>query len=106
MELSLEERRTFRRLTTPARIQEFLDSLSYNLELGGVTCHSPRTVLRNHSAHCMEGALVGAAALRMLGFPALLVDMEAVRDTDHVLAVYNLNGAWGSVAKSDYSGLR
>jgi len=32
--------------------------------------------------------------------------MEAVRDTDHVLAVYRVDGQWGAVAKSDYSGLR
>src|SRR6202163_5163898 len=54
----------------------------------------------------MEGALLGAAALRMLGHPPLVVDLEAVRDSDHVLAVYRVNGRWGAVAKSDYAGLR
>jgi hypothetical protein len=54
----------------------------------------------------MEGALVGAMALRKLGYPPLLVDLEAVRDSDHVLAVYRLDGHWGAVAKSDYAGLR
>jgi len=54
----------------------------------------------------MEGALVGAMALRKLGHPPLLVDLEAVRDSDHVLAVYRVNGHWGAVAKSDYAGLR
>ncbi len=54
----------------------------------------------------MEGALLGALALRRLGYPPLLVDLEAVRDSDHVLAVYRIDGRWGSVAKSDYSGLR
>ncbi len=54
----------------------------------------------------MEGALVGALALRLLGYPPLLVDLEAVHDTDHVLAVYRMNGRWGAVAKSNYSGLR
>jgi hypothetical protein len=34
------------------------------------------------------------------------VDLEAVRDTDHVLAVYRARGRWGAVAKSNYSGLR
>lgn len=101
------ELRTLRRLKTPARIQAFLDQdLGYNLEPGGFTCYSPRLVLRHGVAHCMEGALVAAAALRLLGFPPLLVDLEAVRDTDHVLAVYRLHGRWGAVAKSDYSGLR
>ncbi len=54
----------------------------------------------------MEGALIGAMALRKLGYPPLLVDLEAVRDSDHVLAVYRVNGHWGAVAKSDYAGLR
>jgi len=54
----------------------------------------------------MEGALMAAAALRWLGYPPLIVDLEAVRDSDHVLAVYRANGHWGALAKSDYSGLR
>lgn len=100
-------RRTLRALRTPARIQKFLDEeLGYNLEPDGVTCHSPRTVLEKGVAHCMEGAMFAALALRLLGHPPLLVDLEAVRDTDHVLAVYRVHGHWGAVAKSDYSGLR
>jgi hypothetical protein len=101
------ERRILRRLTTPAKIQEFLDQeIGYNLEPGGDTCYSPRMVLREKVAHCMEGALLGAVALRLAGHPPLLVDLEAVRDSDHVLAVYRVNGGWGAVAKSDYSGIR
>ncbi|MEO8029052.1 MAG: hypothetical protein ABI823_21405 [Bryobacteraceae bacterium] len=105
--LTKDELRVYRKLTTPAKIQRFLDvDLGYNLEPNGATCYSPRMVLKHGVAHCMEGALVAAAALQMLGMPALLVDLEAVRDTDHVLAVYQRNGRWGAVAKSDYSGLR
>jgi hypothetical protein len=96
----------FRRLTSPAKIQRFLDDLAYNKEPGGPTCRSPRRVLRDRTAHCMEGALFGAAALRMLGHPPLLLDFEAVRDDDHVLAVFRVRGHWGAVAKSNYSGLR
>jgi hypothetical protein len=102
-----DERKIFRRLTSPARIQEFLDQcLRYNLEPLGDTCYSPRLALKERAAHCMEGALVAAAALRMLGHRPLIVDLEAVRDSDHVLAVYRRDGCWGSLAKSDYSGLR
>jgi hypothetical protein len=101
------ERRVLRTLKTPERIQRFLDcEIGYNLEPAGDTCYSPRLVLRHGVAHCMEGALLAAAALRMIGHPALLVDLEAVRDSDHVLAVYRVNGCWGALAKSDYSGLR
>ena len=102
-----DERKTLRGLTSPSRIQRFLDDeIGYNKEPHGDTCYSPRTVLRDRIAHCMEGALVAALALRRLGHRPLLIDLEAVRDSDHVLAVYRVNGRWGAIAKSDYAGLR
>ncbi len=101
------ERAVFRRLNSPEKIQRFLDrDLAYNKEPHGHTCRSPRRVLRDRTAHCMEGALFGAAALRLLGHPPLLLDLEAVRDDDHVLAIFRSRGHWGAVAKSNYSGLR
>ncbi len=100
------ERALFRRLNTPARIQRFLDGLAYNKEPGGATCRSPRRVLRDRTAHCMEGALLAAAALRQLGHPPLLFDLEAVRDDDHVLAIFRERGRWGALGKSNFSGLR
>jgi hypothetical protein len=100
------ERAVFRRLTTPEKIQRYLDELPYNKEPHGDTCLSPRRVLRDRTAHCMEGALFGAAALRLIGQPPLLLDFEAVRDDDHVLALFRSHGHWGALAKSNYSGLR
>ena len=101
------ERAVLRRLTTPEKIQRFLDGeVGYNKEPEGPTCRSPRRVLRDRVAHCMEGALFGAAALAAHGYPPLLVDLEAVRDDDHVLAVFQRRGHWGAVAKSNYAGLR
>jgi hypothetical protein len=101
------ELRVLQRLKSPEKIQRFLDvDLTYNKEQGGVTCRSPRRVLRDRTAHCMEGALMAAAALRVNGHPPLLVDLEAVRDDDHVLAVYRERGHWGALAKSNYTGLR
>lgn len=70
------------------------------------TAWSPRAVLRGHTAHCLEGAVFAAAALRVLGHPPLLLDLEAVQDTDHVIAVFRLRGHWGAIAKSNFSGLR
>src|ERR1035438_7070131 len=93
------ERAVFRRLTTPEKIQRFLDGLAYNKERAGETCRSPRRVLRDRTAHCMEGALFGAAALRMLGHPPLLLDFEAGRDDDHVLAIFRDRGHWGARAQ-------
>ncbi len=104
---SAREWNTMRRLSTPAKIQGFLDvDLGYNKEPAGPTCRSPRRVLRDRIAHCMEGALFGAAALRAQGFPPLLLDLEAVHDDDHVLAIFKERGHWGAIAKSNYAGLR
>lgn len=100
------ERAALRALTTPERIQRLLDDLPYNKEPEGPTCRSPRRVLRDRTAHCMEGALLAAAALRFNGFPPLLLDLEAVRDDDHVLAIFRARGGWGAMAKSNYAGLR
>lgn len=101
------ERAVFRRLTRPEKIQAFLDAeVGYNKEKGGATCGSPRRVLRHRRAQCIESALFAAAALRMIGHPPLLLDLEAVQDSDHVLAVFRSHGCWGAVAKSNFAGLR
>jgi hypothetical protein len=95
-----------RKLSTPWKIQKYLDELPYNKEPDGDTCRSPRRTVLDRTAHCFEGALLAAAALRAHGHPALIVDLESVRDDDHVIAVYRLEGHWGSIGKSNYAGLR
>jgi hypothetical protein len=97
------ELRTCRALKTPAGLQRFLDGLPYNL---GYTARSPRKVLRDRTASCFEGAIFAAAALRVLGFPPLIFDLEAEQDTDHVVAVFKIRGHWGAVAKSNFTGCR
>src|SRR5579859_8127290 len=101
--LTPAELRKLRSLKTPYGIQRFLDDMPYHLE---DTAWSPRRVLRENTSHCYEGALFAAAALRAIGYPALIVDFEAVHDTDHVIAVYKEDGHWGSVAKSNFTGCR
>lgn len=98
-----QEIRALRALRSPAGIQRALDAMPYHL---ASTAWSPRRVLAARTAHCLEGAIFGAAALRVLGFPPLLLDLEAVQDTDHVLAVWRERGGWGAIAKSNFSGLR
>ncbi len=97
------ERAFLRRLSTPMRIQEWLDGLPYRAEDRAA---SPRNVMAERRAHCYDGALFAAAALRQLGHPPLLLDMRAVRDDDHVLAVFRSHGCFGAVAKSNFVGLR
>jgi hypothetical protein len=67
---------------------------------------SPRLVLRENTSHCYEGALFAAAALRVIGYPPLILDLEAEHDTDHVIAVYRVDGHWGALAKSNFTGCR
>lgn len=105
--LSREELKLLRALRPFDRLQRFLDEeVGYNTEDHGETCHSPRVVLRQRKAHCMEGAMLAAAAFRAQGRPPLLLDFESVRDDDHVIAVFREQRCWGAVAKSNYAGLR
>ena len=92
-----------RALKTPAGVQRFLDALPYNLDY---TARSPKRVLHDRTASCLEGAVFAAAALRVLGFPSLIFDLEAEQDTDHVVAIFKIRGHWGAVAKSNFTGCR
>ena len=94
------ELRKLRSLKTPLGIQRALDKMPYHL---ADTAWSPRRVLAENSAHCYEGALFAAAALRANGYPPLIFDLEAEHDTDHVIAIYKQDGHWGAVAKSNFT---
>ena len=96
-------RKAFARFTSVAAIQRFLDSTRYSADPFG---RAPLRVLHDRTANCFDGALLAAAALRRLGHPPLLVDLRAVRDDDHVIAVFRRHGRWGAVAKSNFVGLR
>jgi hypothetical protein len=101
--LTRSELRQLRALKTPVGIQKFLDDLPYNLRY---TARSPGRVLHDRTASCLEGGIFAAAALRVLGFPPLIFDLEAEQDTDHVLAIFKVHGHWGAVAKSNFTGCR
>ena len=97
------ELRVFARLDSPAKIQVFLDNIPYSAE---ERYRCPRSVLRDRKAHCYDGALFAAAALRRLGHTPLIIDMLAHNDDDHLLALFKRDGHWGAVAKSNFAGLR
>ena len=97
------EREILTRLDTPFKVQGWLNSIAYDPAPGTA---SPRQVMRERKANCFEGALFAAAAFRFHGRPPLVVDMRSWNDDDHVLAVFRQNGAWGCVAKSNYTVLR
>jgi hypothetical protein len=105
--LTAEETRVFRRLTSPRRIQDFIDNLAINMEADARTYMSPRRVLRTGQAHCVEGAMLAAAALAFHGERPLLLDFQAAYDDeDHVVALFRVNGHWGAISKTNHPGLR
>jgi len=102
--LSEEERRIIDSLTTPAKIQGFLDDLDYSTD-DFYRC--PLRVFKERTAHCFDGAVFAAAALRRIGYPPLILDLLSNgRDDEHLLALFKIDGHWGAVAKSNFVGLR
>ena len=95
-----------RRLSTPHKIQDFVSSLRANFERKGETCLSVRQVLRRHHAHCIEGAMLAACTLWIHGEPPLLLDLKAVHDFDHVVALFRRRGCWGAISKTNHAQLR
>jgi hypothetical protein len=102
--LTKAEQRVMAKLTSPPKIQEFLDQTSYSTE---DIYRCPLRVLREGRAHCFDGAVFAAAALHRIGFPPLVLELiPNERDDDHLIALYKREGLWGAVAKSNFVGLR
>ncbi|MEK7183165.1 MAG: hypothetical protein AAB776_00875 [Patescibacteria group bacterium] len=101
------ERKILRTLSTPAKIQDFVNSLKYRVQGNNETSFSPRRVLKERTAQCFEGAVFAAAALRFQGFKPLILDLESVeKDWDHVVALFEVNGCWGAISKTNHGVLR
>lgn len=100
---------TLARLRTPVQIQDFLDAVPMNWEKQGDTHFSPRRVLKEKKAHCMEGALLAAAALWIHGEPPLIMNLSARMgrgDVDHVVALYKRGGRYGAIGKTNHATIR
>ncbi len=99
-----EEFRLFKKLSTPEKIQDFLDTLPINFE---DTCRSPLETLRAGVAQCMEGAMLAGAALWYHGKPPLLLDLKTLdHDESHVVALFKHGGYWGAISKTNHAVLR
>lgn len=106
-DLSAAELRVLQKLNTPKNIQDFLDTIPMNHEPEGDTCLSPRRVLRERRAHCIEGAMLAALALRVHKRPALLMDLKATNnDFDHVVTLFQEDGCYGAISKTNHGVLR
>ncbi len=105
--LNADERSVFARLSSPQKIQDFVDSVLVNLEETGETILSPRRVLRENRAHCIEGALFAAACFAYHGQPALVLNFQASPiDVDHVVTLFRRGRLWGAISKTNHAVLR
>jgi hypothetical protein len=96
-----------RKLSSPQKVQDYLNALPTNFEPSGETIMSPRRVLRAKVAHCIEGAFLAAAAFAFHGREPLLLDFQTTPDDeDHVVTVFRQNGLWGAVSKTNHAVLR
>lgn len=99
------QRTVFQKLASPLAVQEYLDSIPYIAE---ELDRSPLRVMADGQAHCLDGGLFAALALWRIGFRPLLMDLVPASgsDDDHVLALFQVDGCWGAVAKSNFVNLR
>lgn len=105
--LDHKEWQSLKKLNTPAKIQDFLNSLKFNFEKDGDTNSSVGETLKRGSAQCLEGAFVAAAALWIQGKRPLILDLKAVRpDFDHVVTLFEKDGYWGAISKTNHAALR
>jgi len=96
-----------RKLNTPAKVQDLLNGLRFNFEEKGETLKSPLMVLRTKSAHCFEGALLGAYIFSLHGLPPIIVHLQATKDDfDHVVVPFKQFGLWGALSKTNHAVLR
>lgn len=105
--LTKKEFAILRQMNTPVKVQEFLDSTATNRERNGETCMSPRRVLQENKAHCIEGVMLACAAFMLAGRKPLVLNLKVAKnDNDHVVALFKENGYWGAVSKTNHSVLR
>lgn len=105
--LNEKELAILKNLDSPAKIQDFLNKLKANFEDKKESCMSPKMVLKTRKAHCIEGAILAALALRLQGFKPLVVDLKTTKnDFEHVLCVFKKHGRWGAISKTNHAVLR
>ncbi len=112
--LNKEEIRIIKSLNTPIKVQDFLDSIPFNFQEEGQTYLSPRQVLKQNKAHCLEGALLAYLCLTYHGFEAYLLDLKVKKsaklDSDHVITLFKVGEGkqklWGAISKTNHAVLR
>lgn len=107
-----KEKALLQKLNTPAKVQDFLNTLKFNFEKDTKGNHrdtlkSPLFVLRERNAHCIEGAVLGAYILSLHGFTPYVLHLQAIkRDFDHVVTPFKVGKLWGALSKTNHAVLR
>ena len=105
--LDAKEFRFFKKLNSPAKVQDLLNRMPQNFDAGRRTCRSPLMALERNRAHCMEGAMLAAAIFWYHGERPLVLDLRTTKkDDDHVVALFKRHGRWGAVSKTNHAVLR
>lgn len=98
---------TLKKLSTPSKIQDFINKIPFNFDSEKETYMSPARVLKENKAHCFEGALLAALALWIHGEKPLILDLRTAKgDIDHVVTLFKRNGKWGAISKTNHAVLR
>lgn len=103
------EIKLFKRLNTPAKLQDYLNSLTFNFEEKGDTCMSPREIIKNKKAQCIEGAIFAAAVLEFHGGKPIVMDLRSAKkpyDDDHVVTIFKQFRCFGAISKTNHAVLR
>ncbi len=103
-----EEIKLFRKLDTPQKIQDYVSSLKFDFGKDA-KFSSPRVVIKNQKADCLEGALLAAAVLEFHGHKPLILDLRSSHkpfDYDHTVAVFKQFGCFGAISKTNHAVLR
>ncbi|MDQ3245154.1 MAG: hypothetical protein M3P22_02320, partial [bacterium] len=95
------------KLNTPAKIQDFINSIPFNFEKNGETIMSPIRAMHANKMHCMEGALFSAYILSIHGYKPLILHLKSTReDFDHIITLFQIDGFWGALSKTNHAALR
>lgn len=105
-----KEKTLFKKLNTPAKVQDFLNTFPFNFEKparhggNGETLKSPILTLRARRAHCFEGALLGAYLLSVHGYTPYILHLKSVdEDYDHVITPFKEGDFWGALSKTNHA---
>jgi hypothetical protein len=106
--LTFKEKAFLKKLSTPAKVQDFINSIPFNFEKNKIdTLKSPVRVLRENNAHCFEGAILAAYILSLHGHKPLVMYLQSTKkDFDHVVAPFKQHGCWGAISKTNHGVLR